>query len=302
MNASVQSVCPAPLISKPVVPVMIVPQSKPERRKAVRTWLSAGWLSFVGRPAAQPPHIVHVHVDSFYSAVEQALNPRLRGKAVVVVGGGAVASASPEAQSRGVVTGMKIPEFRKLCPNSILVPAEWSRYAEFAGRVRRILEAYPAGVEMTAFGSFYLDFSRLARSGKDFEAMLCRMQSEILGQTGLYSSVGAGTSRLVAVLAARRHRPCGFCIVRPGTESQFLSPFALETLRGIPSTYLAAVSQSGIATIGQLQRIPKPVLTAAFGAAMGNRIWQSARGCDARADWPSSIAQSEGIGKSPLPA
>jgi len=299
MNASVQRVCPSPLMPELVVPARIVPQSKFAGPKAVRTWRSTDWLSFVGRPAAQLPHIVHVHVDAFYAAVERALNPRLRGKAVVVLGGGAVASASREAQSRGVVPGMKIPEARKLCSKAIFVRGEWSRYAEFAGRVRRILATYPACVEMTAFGSFDLEFSRLVWSATDFEAMLYRIPSEILGQTGLYSSVGAGTSRLVAALAARQHRPCGFCIVRPGTESQFLSPFAIETLRGIPSTCIAAVSQSGIATIGQLQRIPKPVLTAAFGAAMGNRLWESARGCDTRDDWPFSVPQT-GIGKSPL--
>jgi len=300
MNAGVQRVCPSPLIAEPVLPALIVP-SKPPGHKAVRTWLSTDWLSFVGRSAPQLPYIVHVHVDAFYASVERALNPRLRGKAVVVLSGSAVASASPEAQSRGVVPGMKISAARKLCSNAIFVSGEWSRYAEFAGRVRRILAAYPACVEMTAFGSFCLDFSRRVRPGTDFEATLCRMHSQILGQTGLYSSVGAGTSRLVAALAARHYRPYGFCIVQPGTESEFLSPFAIETLRGIPSTYVAAMSQSGIATIGQLQRIPKPVLTAAFGAAMGNRIWESARGCDARDDWPSSVPQT-GNGKSPVPA
>jgi DNA polymerase IV len=302
MNASVQSVGPTALTLKTVVTAMSEPQCKPERRRAARTWPAVGWLGLAGRAAARLPHIVHVHVDSFYAAVEQAWNPRLRGKALVVLAGGAVASASPEAQRRGVVAGMTIRETRKLCRKAIFVPGQCSRYAEFAGRLRRIFETYPAGVEMTAFGSFYLDFSMPGQSGSEFEAMLYRMQSEILGQTGLNSSVGAGTSRLVAVLAARQHRPCGFRIVRPGTESEFLRPFAIETLRGIPSTYLSAVSQSGIETIGQLQRIPKPVLTAAFGAGMGERIWESARGCGAGDDRRSSIPQFKGIGRSPLPA
>jgi DNA polymerase IV len=300
MNASAQSVGPTALTPKAVVPAMSVPQSKPGRGRAARTWLAVGWFGLVGRAAARVPQIVHVHVDSFYAAVEQALNPRLRGKAVVVLGGGAVASASLEAQRLGVVAGMTIREARKLCPKAIFVPGERSRYAEFAGRLRRIFETYPAGVEMTAFGSFYLDFSTPTRSGTEFEAILYRMQSEILGQTGLNSSVGAGTSKLVAVLAAHQHRPGGFRIVRPGTESEFLRPFSIETLRGIPSAYLSAVSQSGIETIGQLQRIPKPVLTAAFGAEMGERIWESARGCGSGDDRPSSISRFEGMGRSPL--
>jgi DNA polymerase-4 len=197
---------------------------------------------------------------------------------------------------------MQIPEARKLCPNAIFVPGECWRYADFAGRVRGILKTYSERTEMTAFGSFYLDFSRRFRSSADFEASLRDLQSEIRGQTGLQASVGAGTSRLVAVLAALAHRPSGFHIVRPGSECEFLSPFAIKTLRGISSTYLLAVSQSGIETIGQLQRIPKPVLTAAFGVAMGKRIWESARGRFAADHRPFRILQSEGLGRSPLPA
>jgi DNA polymerase IV len=299
MIACVENIGPA---RKPVMPVVRLPQAESAHRKVAGASLAAGWLSFFGKAAAQLPHIVHVHVDSFYAAVEQVRNPRLRGKAVVVLDRGAVASASLEAHRRGVASGMQIQEARKLCPNAIFVPGECWRYSDFVGRVRRILETYSERPEMTAFGSFYLDFSPLVGPGADFEARLRHLQSEILGQTGLHSSVGAGTSRFVAVLAALAHRPGGFRIVRPGCESEFLSPFAIKTLRGIPSTYLLAVAQSGIETIGQLQRIPKPVLTAAFGVAMGNRIWGSARGRVAPDDRPSVIPQSTGIGQSPFPA
>jgi len=47
------------------------------------------------------PNIVHVDVDAFFASVEQVLNPKLRGKPVLV-GRGCVASASYEAKFRGV--------------------------------------------------------------------------------------------------------------------------------------------------------------------------------------------------------
>ncbi len=43
------------------------------------------------------PNIVHVDVDAFFASVEQVLNPKLRGKPVLV-GRGVVASASYEAK------------------------------------------------------------------------------------------------------------------------------------------------------------------------------------------------------------
>ena len=61
------------------------------------------------------PQIVHVDVDAFFASVEQVLEPRLRGKAVLV-GRGVVASASYEAKARGVRTAMSFREARRLCP------------------------------------------------------------------------------------------------------------------------------------------------------------------------------------------
>ena len=52
-------------------------------------------------PLAPIPNIVHVDVDAFFASVEQVLNPKLRGKPVLV-GRGVVASASYEAKLQGV--------------------------------------------------------------------------------------------------------------------------------------------------------------------------------------------------------
>ena len=133
---------------------------------------------------------------------------------------------------------------------------------------------------MTAFGSFHLDFSATKLSHAEFETKLRLMQAEILGGTGLHTSVGAGVSREIATLAAREHWPCGLRIEAPGTETAFLAPFPIEKLPGAAGALLATLRQRGIRTIGQLQRIPKPALVAALGATAGNRLWRAARGRD----------------------
>jgi DNA polymerase-4 len=233
------------------------------------------------RAAEKSPHIVHVDVDAFFASVEQVLNPKLRGKPVLV-GRGVVASASYEAKFRGVKTAMSFRDALRLCPKAIVVPGQYEHYADFAERVRRILETYTPAVEIAALDDFYLDFAGTERLYPDYEATLHRLQAEILGKTGLSVSVGAARTKAVASIASRLERPRGFRIVNPGEEELFLAPLPVEKLHGIGHTHAAVLAERGVTTIGQLRLIPKPVLIAAFGEAVGQQIWERARGLDGR--------------------
>src|SRR5512137_2312617 len=121
------------------------------------------------------PNIVHVDVDAFFASVEQVLNPKLRGKPVLV-GRGVVASASYEAKMRGVKTAMTFREALRICPKAVVVPGQYEHYADFAERVRQILETYTPAVETAALDDFYLDFAGTERLYPDYEAALRRVQ------------------------------------------------------------------------------------------------------------------------------
>ena len=260
--------------------------------KEKRSWFSAPW---VGRNATQAtkksPHIVHVTIDAFFASVEQVLNPRLAGKPVLV-GRGLVASASYEAKLRGVKTAMSFRDALHICPTAIVVAGQYQQYADFAERVRRILETYTPAVETAAMDDFYLDFADMERRHLDYEATLRRLQAEILGRTGLNVSVGAGRTKLVASIASRLERPRGFRMVTPGMEEALLAPLPVGKLHGMGQIHTRELAERGISTIGELRRVPKPVLMAAFGKMVGEQLWQHARGLDGRDVMMPSTAHS----------
>src|SRR6266481_2891205 len=227
------------------------------------------------------PNIVHVDVDAFFASVEQVLTPKLRGKPVLV-GRGCVASASYEAKFLGVKTAMGFREALRVCPQAIVVPGQYEHYADFAERVRRILETYTPAVETAALDDFYLDFAGTERLYPDYEATLRHLQTEIRARTGLSVSVGAARTKVVASIASRLQRPRGFRMIAPGEEETFLTPLPVEKLHGIGHVHAGALAERGIATIGQLRQVPKPALQAAFGEAIGQQIWERARGLDGR--------------------
>ncbi len=264
----------------------VVPSQAVVARK--RWWVPTIWHeSARARAAKKTPHIVYVKVDELFASVEQVLNAKLRGKAVLV-GRGVVASASSEAKLQGVKAGMKLIDAVRLCPKAVVVPGQYEHYAEFAERARHILESYTPTVETAALDDFYLDFADSGLVYADFEGTLRRLRAEVLGRTGLNVAVGAGRTKLVASIASRLGQPADLRIVPPGTEETFLAPLAVERLPSIGRAHARALADYRVTTIGQLRRIPKPVLTEAFGAEIGEQMWQSARGLDGRKSRPES--------------
>jgi DNA polymerase-4 len=222
-----------------------------------------------------------VDVDAFFASVEQVLNPKLRGKPVLV-GRGVVASASYEAKICGVKTAMTLRDALRICPTAVVVPGQYEHYADFAERVRRILETYTPAVETAALDDFYLDFAGTKRLYPDYEAALRRVQSDVLEQTGLSVSVGAARTKVVASIASRLERPRGFRMIAPGTEENFLTPLPVEKLHGIGHVHAGMLAERGIAMIGELRLVPRAALEAAFGEVIGGQIWERARGLDGR--------------------
>jgi len=140
---------------------------------------------------------------------------------------------------------MSFRDALRICPKAIVVPGKYEHYADFAERVRRILETYTPAVEAAALDDFYMDFAGTERLYPDFEATLRRLQAEILGRTGLSVSVGAARAKVVASIASRLERPRGFRIVPPGTEEGFLAPLPVEKLHGIGHTHAGALADRG---------------------------------------------------------
>jgi len=227
------------------------------------------------------PNVVHVVVDAFFASVEQVLNPKLRGKPVLV-GRGVVASASDEAKMCGVKTAMTFFEALRICPQAAVVPVQYEHYADFAERVRRILERYTPAVETAALDDFYLDFAGRERLYPDYEVALRRVQAEVLEQTGLSVSIGAARTKVVASIASRLERPRGFRMIAAGTEEDFLALLPVEKLPGLGHADAGMLADHGIATIGELRQVPRAALEATFGEGIGGQIWQRARGLDGR--------------------
>jgi len=110
--------------------------------------------------------IVHLDADAFFAAVEQAADPKLRGKPVAVGGErrGIIASASYEARKFGVFTPMPTMRARKLCPKLIVLPGDFERYEQFSNWMFGYCYDFTPDVEQTSIDEGYFDLSGARKS------------------------------------------------------------------------------------------------------------------------------------------
>jgi DNA polymerase-4 len=237
-----------------------------------------------------PRKIIHLDLDAFFCAVEEQLNPSLRGRAFAVGGRpeerGVVASCSYAARRFGVRSAMPMARALRLCPQLIIVSSRHGKYSQVSRQVMAHLNAITPYVEQISIDEAFLDVSDLPQSG---EAIARQLQAQVQQDPGLPCSLGVATNKLLAKTAtdvgkASFHGegpPNAVTVVPPGQEAAFLAPLPVEALWGIGPKTAERLAEMGIRTIGALASLPESQLMRLFGKN-GYDLALRARGIDDR--------------------
>ncbi|HEY6178821.1 MAG TPA: DNA polymerase IV [Kofleriaceae bacterium] len=226
------------------------------------------------------PRLCCLDLDTFFVSVERLLDPRLRGRPVVVGGRrggrGVVTSASYEVRAFGVRSGMSIREASERAPaDAIFVPGNAEAHGDYSDRARAIVERYSPIVIAASIDEHYIDFhgcERLYRrpgDADDDETILRtvrEMTHAIDRELGLPASAGIAVSKPMAKVASGLAKPQGVLLVRAGTEADTLAPLPVRKLPGIGPTSETRLRSLGIETLGQLVAAPEAMLRPIFGA------------------------------------
>ena len=235
--------------------------------------------------------ILHVDLDAFFAAVEQRDRPELRGRPVIVGGGGptdrgVVSAASYEARRYGVHSAMPLRVAGRLCPDAVFLPVDGAKYLAVSREVMTILRRFTPLVEPISIDEAFLDVTASRALFGDGEAIAGSIKAAIRDEIRLTASVGVATTKLVAKIASDLRKPDGLVVVGSGDEASFLAPLAISRLWGVGEQTAAALRDYGVATIGDLAALPPDLLVNRFGkhgAALADR----ARGVD-----PDPVAEA----------
>ncbi len=230
--------------------------------------------------------LVHLDADAFFAAVEQASDPRLRGKPVAVGGEkrGIVASASYEARRFGVYTPMPTVRARKLCPQLIVLPGDFEKYERFSSWMFSYAYDFTPDVEICSIDEGYFDLTAVRRPPLEVAATV---RDAIRQSLKISVSEGIGTSKLVSQIASKLHKPAAFEYVPPGGEVPFLHPLPNRWLPGVGPKTSERLNASGLALIRQVAAMPIDWLSLLVGGA-APQLHRFANGIDDRSLVPAS--------------
>lgn len=253
-------------------------------------------------------------MDAFYASVELLRYPQLRGRPLVIGGSRAASSASAEASAalvseapaglrrlrdyagRGVVTtatyearafgvhsAMGLMRAAELCPDALLLPADFERYREYSRRFKQVIARYAPQIEDRGIDEVYVDLGA-APGGQERggRSLALRIQAAIHEATGLTCSIGVAPNKLIAKMASEFHKPNGIAVVFESDLAEKIWPLACRKIHGIGPKAAARLEQLGIRTVGELARSERDWLQQHFGSRHGEWMYEAAWGWDDR--------------------
>jgi DNA polymerase-4 len=232
--------------------------------------------------------ILLVDCDAFYVQVARLEDPDGAGRApLLIVGGsatgrGVVTSASYEARAFGVRSAMPTAHALRLCPDATVVGVPRGSVSRRSREVRAVLEELAPVVQAASVDEFYLDLTGTERlfHPESLVDTAWRIRGTVLDRTGISVSLGGGSRRVIAKLAATRAKPAGVHVVPSGEEQAFLNTLELAALPGVGPSLVEALRRRGLVLVKDAVDVQEGWLKRWFGERRGAWLYRRVRGLD----------------------
>ena len=255
-------------------------------------------------------------MDAFFASVELLRYPQLRGQPLVIggiraaqsaqppaaladrfgapmpaglrrlrdyAGRGVVTTATYEARAFGVHSAMGLMRAAQLCPDALLLPADFEQYRHHSQRFKQVIARFAPQIEDRGIDEVYMDFSE-ADGGQEHggRSLALRIQAAIFEATGLTCSIGVAPNKLIAKMASEFHKPNGVAIVFEADLAQKIWPLPCRKIHGIGPKAAERLEEMGVRSVGELAKCERDWLRQHFGPRHGEWMYAAAWGWDER--------------------
>ena len=232
-------------------------------------------------PSEVARRIMHVDMDAFFAALEQARNPYLQGRPVAVGGGpsgrGVVSAASYESRAYGVRSGMSARDALRACPHLTFVRVDGKYYGYVSSCLQEIYSEFSPLVDAVSVDEAYLDVTGCCAPYGSEERLAQSLKDRIWSEHGLTCSVGIAPNRLLAKLASSVFKPDGLTVVQREDLEHVLHPLPVGKMCGLGPVSVRALNKYGLMTIADLASADTMLLCRALGR-IGEKLGPLVRG------------------------
>ncbi|AJC74862.1 hypothetical protein AJ81_08410 [Pseudothermotoga hypogea DSM 11164 = NBRC 106472] len=170
-------------------------------------------------------------MDAFFASVECVRNPFLGGKPVAVIGWGkrtAISSVNYIAKKFGIKTGMAPQMAKKLCPNLVLVKADFAEYESISLDIESLVCRFFPIYVRSSIDEFYIDLNITNPIER-----LRRLKQEIFQKHRLTCSIGVAPNPVLSKIASEMCKPDGFKVVDKEQILPFVQHLPISVIPGV---------------------------------------------------------------------
>lgn len=239
--------------------------------------------------------IIHIDMDCFYAAIEMRDFPELANKPVAVGGDakrrGVISTCNYAARKFGVRSAMPTAQALKLCRQLVLQPVRMDVYQKESQYIRDIFAEYTDIIEPLSLDEAYLDVTESTKCRGSATWMAMEIREQIYQTRQLTASAGIAPNKSLAKIASDWNKPNGQKVIRPEDVAAFIVDLPVRKLFGVGPKMEEKLGEFNIKTCADLQQYSAEYLLNVFGA-MGQRLYELARGIDNRPVNPERIRKS----------
>jgi len=243
-----------------------------------------------------------VDMNAFFISCEMTRNPELKGKPAAVAGdpknrSGIILAANYDARKYGVKTTMLVHEAKRLCPGLLLVPPDHEFYHKKSREVMCLLGRYSPVIEENSIDEAWMDMTGCELLFGPPLEIAKRIMKDIMGELGLWCSIGISENKFLAKMASERKKPLGITEIWRKDVGEKLWPLSVREMYGVGKQTEKKLYNLAIYTIGDIAKCDRKLLTDYFGK-YGHELHNLANGIDPSPVTPCPVSESKSISRS----
>lgn len=197
-------------------------------------------------------------MDAFFASCEEAVNPSLRGKPLIVGGNkedkrGIVACPNYLARAKGVRTAMPLAKAIQLCPEANYIRSTRGLYSDYSKKVREIFYKFTPMVQPISIDEAFLDVTDVLHLYKgDYKKLALELKADIKNTLDITATIGVASTKLCAKMASKMNKPDGLTVMPFGREKDFIKDIPIASIPGVGKSSQARLKKYGINLIGDI--------------------------------------------------